>query len=214
MASTPTTRNRLEKQGAGENASTWGAPKLNTVIDLTDTALDGWSTKALTGNVVLTSTNYAADESRARILKFTGTGSYQVTIPSVEKWYIIDNQLTGTLTVTAGGVAGTVATGVSALITCDGTNVKAFVLPAFTPANKAGDTFLGPLLAGDANFGFRLAGGTTGDPIINLASNAYIGYNRTTGLLTFVIGVTAVASINFITGEIRSLAAITGNTTV
>lgn len=124
MASTPTTRNRLEKQGAGENASTWGAPKLNTLFDLTDTSLDGWTTKALTTNVTLTSTNYAADESRARILKFTGTGAYQVTIPSVEKWYIVANRLTGNVTVTTGG--GTtivVEPNETAIVICDGSNL-------------------------------------------------------------------------------------------
>lgn len=125
MASTPTTRNRLEKQGAGENSSTWGAPKLNTLIDLVDASLDGWTTKALSSNVTLTSTNFAADESRPRILKFTGTGAYQVTIPSVEKWYVVDNQLTGVLTITTGaGTTATLATTESAVIVCDGTNCK------------------------------------------------------------------------------------------
>lgn len=124
MASTPTTRNRLEKQGAGENSSTWGAPKLNTVIDLLDAACDGWTTKALTTNVTLTSTNYVADESRARILKFTGTGAYQVTIPSVEKWYIVANRLTGNVTLTTGaGTTIVVEPNETAIVICDGTNL-------------------------------------------------------------------------------------------
>lgn len=124
MASTATTRNRLEKQGAGENSSTWGAPKLNTLFDLVDTALDGWTTKALTGNVTLTSTNFAADESRSRLLRFTGTGSFQVTIPSVEKWYVVDNQTTGTLTITTGGGSvGTIPTLARVVLLCDATNV-------------------------------------------------------------------------------------------
>jgi len=50
MASTATTRNRLEKQGAGENANTWGAPKLNNLFDQVDASLDGWTIKALTTN--------------------------------------------------------------------------------------------------------------------------------------------------------------------
>lgn len=126
MPSTPTTRNRLEKQAAGENSNTWGAPKLNTVIDLLDASLDGLTTKALTGNYSLTSTNYADDESRKRVLRFTGTGTFTVTIPGVEKWYIVDNQCTGDLTITTGsGTTGVVQPGVMTVVTCDGTNVKA-----------------------------------------------------------------------------------------
>jgi microcystin-dependent protein len=125
MASSPTTRNRFERQGAGENSSTWGAPKLNNLFDLLDAALDGWTTKVLSANVTLTSTNFAADESRPRILKFLGTGAFQVNIPSVEKWYIVDNQLTGILTITTGaGTSATLAPTESAVIVCDGTNCK------------------------------------------------------------------------------------------
>lgn len=125
MPSSPTTRNRLEKQGAGENSNTWGAPKLNTVLDLVDASLDGLTTKALTGNYSLTSTNYAADESRNRVLRFTGTGSFTVTIPSVEKWYIVDNQTTGTLTITTGsGTTAALPTGLLSVVACDGTNCK------------------------------------------------------------------------------------------
>lgn len=124
MPSSATTRNRLEKQAAGENLNTWGAPKLNTLIDLVDQAMDGWTTKALTADYSLTSTNYAADESRQRTLKFTGTGSYTVTLPSVEKNYIVWNALTGTLTLTTGaGTTATLATGEKCIVTCDATNV-------------------------------------------------------------------------------------------
>lgn len=42
MASTFTTRNKLEKQGFAENADLWGAPKLNEVFDRIDEAMDGW----------------------------------------------------------------------------------------------------------------------------------------------------------------------------
>lgn len=125
MPSTPTTRNRLEKQAAGENLNTWGAPKLNTVIDLVDAALDGWTTKALTGDYSLTSVNYASDESRRRVLKFTGTGGpYTVAIPSVEKWYIVWNATSSTLTITTGAASSaSIIAGEKAMVICDGSNV-------------------------------------------------------------------------------------------
>lgn len=125
MADSYTTRNRLRLIETGSRPNTWGVILNSDALGLGDVALDGWTTKVLSGNVTLTSSNGATDEARARVLKFTGTGAYQVTIPSSEKWYIVDNQLTGTLTVTTGsGTSATLDTTESAVIFCDGTNVK------------------------------------------------------------------------------------------
>ena len=41
MASTYTTRIKLEKQGDGENANTWGQRLNNNVIDVLDDAVRG-----------------------------------------------------------------------------------------------------------------------------------------------------------------------------
>jgi hypothetical protein len=75
----------------------------------------------------------------------------------------------------------------------------------------AGGTFTGNVNFGDANFHLRL---DTGNPVLQLNSNAYIAYDRTAGLLRFMVNSTKLASINFVSGEIRSIAAITGSTTV
>ncbi len=124
MASSATTRLRLEKQGAGENLNTWGAPKLNTVFDLIDSAIAGLSTIALTGNYSLTSTNYAADEARSALLKFTGAGPFTVTIPSVSKNYLIWNACTAAVTITTGaGAVATLQPGEQAPVMSDGANV-------------------------------------------------------------------------------------------
>lgn len=124
MASSATTRLRLEKQGAGENLNTWGAPKLNTVFDLIDSAIAGLSTIALTGNYSLTSTNYAADEARSALLKFTGAGPFTVTIPSVSKQYLIWNACTGAVTITTGaGTTVVVDAAAKVVVFCDGSNV-------------------------------------------------------------------------------------------
>ena len=125
MPSTYTTSLRLELQAAGENLNTWGAPKLNTVISRIDTSIAGWTTVALTGNYTLTSSNTATDQSRQMLLKFTGTGSFTVTTPSVSKMYVVWNACTGDVTLTTGaGTTVVVESGEINVVICDGTNWK------------------------------------------------------------------------------------------
>jgi hypothetical protein len=102
MPSSATPSLRLEKMAAGENLNTWGDPHLNTDFDLIDFAIAGWTTVLLTGDHTLSTANYATDEARSALLKFTGTGSFTVTLPNVSKHYVIWNACTGDLTVTLG----------------------------------------------------------------------------------------------------------------
>lgn len=124
MSYTP--RNRFNKQDTGSNTNTWGVVLNDQVFELVDDALDGLSSKALTISTSLSSANGADDESRYRMLKFTGTGGLSVTIPSVEKWYIVWNATSsGTVTITTGaGTTVVVDNGDMVLVFCDGTNVK------------------------------------------------------------------------------------------
>ena len=123
MPSSPTTRNRLIKQGTGENLNTWGA-NLNTgALDLIDAALDGLVSFSLSGTRTLTSTNYADDESRRRIIFITGGTGGSVTVPSVEKLYIVRNGSSGNVTVGhVGGSQVTVPAGAITIVICDGAN--------------------------------------------------------------------------------------------
>jgi hypothetical protein len=127
MPSSYTTRNRLNKQATGENSNLWG-DLLNTgALDLIDIALDGLGTKALTADVSLTSANGTSDESRPRMLKFTGTGAFTVTIPSLQKWYIVWNACTGVLTMTTGaGDTAVLPVGAKTIVICDASNVYEF----------------------------------------------------------------------------------------
>lgn len=114
---------RLEKQFTGENVNLWGI-HLNTNFDLLDDAIAGYEVIALTADHTLTSSNYAADEARNALLKFTGTGSFIVTIPGASKKYLIHNALTGTLTVSTGaGATVSLDTGDRTVVYCDGVNV-------------------------------------------------------------------------------------------
>lgn len=127
MTSTATTRNRLEKQGTGDNSNTWGT-YLNSSIDLIDAALDGRTAFALSGSKTLSSANYSPDESRERFLDITGGTGGTVTIPAVEKWYIVRNNASGDAVFTTGsGVTQTVKPGSVTLLVCDGTNIRAGV---------------------------------------------------------------------------------------
>lgn len=115
---------RFELQYTGENTNTWGE-KLNSAFERVDSAIAGLSTIALTANYSLTSANGTADQARSAILKFTGTGSYTVTVPSVSKRYTIWNATTGTLTVTTGaGSTVAIDTGDIVEVFCDASSVK------------------------------------------------------------------------------------------
>jgi hypothetical protein len=129
MPSSFTARNRLNKQATGENINLWGETLNAGAIELTDFALDGWTVKALSGPYTLTSANGAADEARARTLKFTGTGGLTVTMPSVEKSYLVWNATAGTLTLsTGGGTTAALLADEIVFVICDAVNVKRMAL--------------------------------------------------------------------------------------
>ncbi len=139
MPSTPTNRNRLEKQGAGENSNTWGT-NWNNTADRIDESLDGFESIAVTGNLTLTAVNFLADQSRKRFLQFTGTVAATITLPAVSKLYFIRNATTQTLTFTTGpATTADITAGKAHWIVCDGTNVRqdTTVADATTQANNA-----------------------------------------------------------------------------
>lgn len=124
MADTASTRLRLRLQETGANVNTWGA-LLDTALQLIDDAVAGMTAVTLTANYTLTSANFTEDEARKAILKFSGTGAYTVTIPSVSKAYLVWNNTSGVLTIST-GAGSTVSIDPTdiALVFCDGTNVK------------------------------------------------------------------------------------------
>lgn len=127
MPSTPTPRNRLNLQGTGDNPGAWGTVLNAQVFSLLDEALDGVTTIAVTANVPLSSSNYATDQSRRRVLKLVGpsTASVTVTLPSVEKFYLVHNTTNFAHTVKAGGTGVSVPASSLTYVYCDGTNTFA-----------------------------------------------------------------------------------------
>jgi hypothetical protein len=132
MPSTATTRLRLEKQALGENSATWGAPKLNDVIDRLDEAIGGVESISTSGGTTtLTSVNYSTDQARKAVLVFSGTlaSNAVIVVPNVEKTYLCVNNTTGSFSLTVKTAAGTgyaLRSGAN-WVYCDATNVSGAV---------------------------------------------------------------------------------------
>lgn len=146
MVSTATTRNRFNKQGTGDNTNTWGTKLNGEVFDLIDEALDGYVAVTVSGDVTLTSTNYVTDQARMRQLWLSGTGGYTVTLPGVQKFYLVRNDCSAAVVFSNGGVTASVAAGQVQIVVTNGTDCYA---TAHLPL--AGGTLTGALtLSADA----------------------------------------------------------------
>jgi len=130
MASSYSSRIKLEKQGAGENANTWG-DRLNTnVIDLVDAAVAGVTAVDVDGQggtgVTLTANDGSPDQARNLGLRMTGTLSADVTVSYAtrpEKIYFVNNETLGghNVIMDNGSTKVTVGNG-AALIATNGSN--------------------------------------------------------------------------------------------
>jgi hypothetical protein len=113
-------------QATGENLSTWGT-KTNTNLDLLEDAIVSETDVTLSGgSTTLTATNYAADQARAFLITATGT-SGTVTVPATAKPYWVQNNASGTLTLSNGTNTVEIATGINAFIYNDGTDFATLI---------------------------------------------------------------------------------------
>ena len=133
MASTYSDRLKLELQGTGENAGTWG-DKTNNNLDVVDAFVAGYLSKDVGGssNVTLTTANASATaESSNKVIELTGTltGNITVFIPAKENNYFIYNNTAGSFTVNVaatghGANSATIAQGAKTLVYCTSDNVE------------------------------------------------------------------------------------------
>tara|TARA_R100000734_G_C3311942_1_gene102876 strand:+ start:795 stop:1850 length:1056 start_codon:yes stop_codon:yes gene_type:complete len=156
MASTYTSRFKLEKMETGANANTWGT-RTNNNLDVVDAFGGGYIAKSVAGSSNITLTTGDADsttESANRVIELTGalTGSINVFVPATESEYVFFNNTTGshTLTIaatghTANGLA--ITQGAYSHVYCEGTaNFK-----IYNSVDKLGaTTFKGDVTAGDS----------------------------------------------------------------
>lgn len=139
MASTYSTRIRLEEQADGENPNSWGQILNNNVIDLVDQAIAAYTTIALSAvDVTLTANNGSTDQARSPFLEFSGTvsASLNVVLPSLSKGYIIRDMCTyensaGITVKTVGGTGVSVSPGAIFLVVCDGVSVHSLNSQSF-----------------------------------------------------------------------------------
>jgi len=164
MASTFTDQLRLTKQGQGENEATWGT-LLNTVIDLIEESISGLASIDLSsGDVTLSTSNGASDESRHSMLKAIGTitANREIVVPAKTKNYIVWNNTSGAYTVTvttSGGTGEEVPQGESRVVFCDGTDV--YVLGESGTSAATAST----IMARDANGRAKVAAPSASDDI-------------------------------------------------
>lgn len=125
MADTPTTRNRFRKPEVGANLNVWGGLLNDTGgSDLVDSSVDGVESYTLSGSKTLTSANYTDSEAIQRVQNITGGTGGTITIPSVEKNYIVRNAASGNVIITTGaGETATILPGNIAQVFTDGSDV-------------------------------------------------------------------------------------------
>ena len=109
MASTFTSRFKLEKMETGANANTWGT-RTNNNLDVLDAFGGGYLAKSVAGSANITLSTADADataESSNKIIELTGTltGDIVVFVPATEGEYVFFNNTAGsqTLTIAATG---------------------------------------------------------------------------------------------------------------
>jgi len=101
----------IEKMATGENAGTWGT-KTNTNIKIIEEAVRGYvAVGVASADATLSLTDGSTgDSTRNMVIAFTGAlaGNRTITVPAIEKMWIMDNQTTEayTLTVKASGQTG------------------------------------------------------------------------------------------------------------
>ena len=102
----------LDLQVTGSNNNTWGE-YTNTNLQLIDQAIAGYSTVQCNSTTITlafstnnSSTTFFEENGRNKILKFTSgsaSADITVTVPNIEKEYIVENQSGYNITFTAGG---------------------------------------------------------------------------------------------------------------
>ena len=131
MASTYTTRIRLEKQEDGANPNSWGTVLNQNVIDLVDDAIAAYTTVSLSAvDVTLTNIDGQADQARSAFIELQGalTDDVNVVIPAKSKGYFIKNKTTRssaetTKIKTLAGSGATVGVSANGWFVCDGVSV-------------------------------------------------------------------------------------------
>jgi len=131
MASSYTTRIKLELQADGENPNSWGDILNNNVIQLVDDAVGAYTSVTLSSaDYTLTVNDGATDQSRSPMIEIVGTVSSDVNLiaPAVSKFYFIKDksirQNDSTITFkTASGSGYVVEASITRAVLCDSVSI-------------------------------------------------------------------------------------------
>jgi len=133
MPSTYSSNLKLELMATGENSGTWGNITNTNLGTAAEQAIVGYGSVvyASDANLTISITNSnAAQAARALVLNVTSslslTGTRELVVPTIEKQYIVQNNTTGSQSITVKTSAGTgitVPNGRKAHLYVDGTNV-------------------------------------------------------------------------------------------
>lgn len=140
MASTYSSNLKIELMGTGDQSGTWGDTTNTNLGTLIEQAIAGYTTQALVGAgpTALTIPNGATGVGRYYVIEFTGTptAGHTVTVPAVQKPYILYNNTNIAVTVKVSGQTGvTIAVGKKAIVYTNGTDV---IEVANAPVTEAG----------------------------------------------------------------------------
>jgi hypothetical protein len=200
MASTYTSRFKLEKMATGANANTWGT-RTNNNLDVLDAFGGGYLAKSVAGSSNITLTTGDADptaESANKVIELTGslTGDIVVFVPAVESDYVFFNNTTGSQTLTIAATGHTangfvITQGAYSHVYCEGaSNYK-----IYNAVDKLGTTAFKGAVTLDA--GGTVTSGqdlTAGSGNITLRSNGQVQATLFTGSGAGLTGVEPFAS--------------------
>lgn len=215
MSSTYTTNLRLEKQGSGENAGSWGDRLNSNVIDLVDQAVGSYTSISLGADShTLTTNNGASDEARSAVLYLHGTltSSVDLNVPdAIEKVYVVRNNTSGSFDVTIKSTSETngfvAPQGTTCVVFTDGVSVN----PVTTPVNQTTGQPV-TLSATNINVPIITSAAISGSTINNstitggsVSGTSIVGTNitaKSTATFESVVSVSGAAIASFITASV------------
>jgi len=187
----------LNLQATGENSGTWGAIT-NVNLQEIDNAIAGVVTITLTGNTTLafttnsSSTTYTDEAGRNKTIILSGSLSattVTVTVPNIEKDYVIINNSGGTVTVSSGGATTVnIGTGSKNYVIVDPSTTSVIsAVPAASPGGATTNVQYnnGGSFAGNTNFTYdgttvTILNGTFSSNI-NLLTQSEVRFQDTSG---------------------------------
>ena len=181
----------LNLQATGENSGTWGQIT-NVNLQEIDAAIAGVVTITLTGNTTLaftsnaTSTTYTDEAGRNKVIILSGALSattVTVTVPNIDKDYIIVNNSGGTATISSGGsTTVSIATGSKTYLFVDAATTS--VATAFTDAvNSPGGSNYQVQYNNSSAFG-GIDNGTAGYILTSNGAGATPSFQANNGITT------------------------------